>query len=183
VPHQLRECAAFWHMLQSLDVRLTAFDAAGFDEPRQKLLNHFRTSSLRGYGVEELPLAQNAAALVLDYLKDTHLGSLGHVRRLGVLATDEWMLLDNATRRNLELVQSLRDGGTRGTLFGLLDETRTGAGARLLKKWILQPLLQSHRIANRQDAVQELLGDLLLRGDVRDLLKTSATLSGWCRVP
>jgi DNA mismatch repair protein MutS len=81
------------------------------------------------------------------------------------------MLLDNATRRNLELVQSLRDGGTRGTLFGLLDETRTGAGARLLKKWILQPLLQQHRIANRQDAVQELLGDLLLRGDVRDLLK------------
>ncbi|HEX8236342.1 MAG TPA: DNA mismatch repair protein MutS [Abditibacteriaceae bacterium] len=171
VPHSLRECAAFWQMLQSLDMRLTAFDAAGFDASRQKLLNHFRTSSLRGYGVEELPLAQDAAALVLDYLKDTHLGSLGHVRRLGVLATDEWMLLDNATRRNLELVQSLRDGGTRGTLFGLLDETRTGAGARLLKKWILQPLLQSHRIANRQDAVQELLGDLLLRGDVRDLLK------------
>jgi DNA mismatch repair protein MutS len=171
VPHQLRECAAFWQMLQSLDVRLTAFDAAGLDASRQKLLNHFRTSSLRGYGVEELPLAQDAAALVLDYLKDTHLGSLGHVRRLGVLATDEWMLLDNATRRNLELVQSLRDGGTRGTLFGLLDETRTGAGARLLKKWILQPLLQQHRIANRQDAVQELLGDLLLRGDVRDLLK------------
>jgi DNA mismatch repair protein MutS len=123
------------------------FDAAGFDASAPETAQSFRTSSLRGYGVEELPLAQDAAALVLDYLKDTHLGSLGHVRRLGVLATDEWMLLDNATRRNLELVQSLRDGGTRGTLFGLLDETRTGAGARLLKKWILQPLLQqtSHR--------------------------------------
>jgi DNA mismatch repair protein MutS len=97
VPHQLRECAAFWQMLQSLDVRLTAFDAAGLDASRQKLLNHFRTSSLRGYGVEELPLAQDAAALVLDYLKDTHLGSLGHVRRLGVLATGR---MDAARQRD-----------------------------------------------------------------------------------
>ncbi len=172
VPQALRECAAFWKMLQSLDLRATAFDAAGFDSSRQKLLNQFRTASLRGYGVEELPLAQDAAALVLDYLKDTQLGSLGHIRRIGVLSTDEWMLLDNATRRNLELVQSLRDNSTRGTLFGLLDETRTGAGARLLKKWILQPLLAQSRIANRQEAVGELLGDLLLRGDVRGLLKS-----------
>jgi DNA mismatch repair protein MutS len=172
VPQQLRECVAFWQMLQNCDFHLTAFDAQGFDASYQKLCTQFHTMSLRGFGVEELPLAQDAAALTLDYLKDTHLGALGHVRRLGVLSANEWMLLDNATRRNLELVQSLRDGSTKGTLFGLLDETRTGAGARLLRKWILQPLLAKHRIENRQDAVQELLGDLLLRRDVRDLLKS-----------
>ncbi|HEX8833235.1 MAG TPA: hypothetical protein VF719_03505, partial [Abditibacteriaceae bacterium] len=165
VPQALRECAGFWQMLQGLDARLTAFDPAGFDASYQKLCTQFHTMSLRGYGVEELPLAQDAAALTLDYLRDTHLGALGHVRRLGVLSTDEWMLLDNATRRNLELVQSLRDSSTKGTLFALLDETRTGAGARLLRKWILQPLLSRTRIENRQEAVTELLNDLLTRRD------------------
>ncbi len=171
VPQQLRECQAFWQMLQNHDLRATPFDCQGFDSSRQKLLNQFRVSSLRGFGIEELGLAQDAAALVLDYLRSTHLGALGHLRRISVLSQNEWMLLDNATRRNLELVQSLRDGSAKGTLFALLDETRTGAGARLLKKWILQPLLSKSRIENRQDAVSELLGDTLLRGDVRDLLK------------
>ena len=171
LPQQLRECGAFTQMLEPLQLHVTAFDAAGMDEARTKLLRHFGTMSLRGFGVEELPLAQSAAALILDYLKDTQLGALGHIRRLRVLAQDEAMLLDNATRRNLELVQSLRDGSTRGTLFALLDETRTGAGARLLKRWILQPLLSRERIENRHDAVAELFGDVLLRGDVRQLLR------------
>ncbi len=171
VPQQLRECTSFWQMLQQHDLRATPFDAQGFDSSRQKLLNQFKTSSLRGFGIEEFALAQDAAALVLDYLRATHLGALGHLRRISVTGQNEWMLLDNATRRNLELVQSLRDGSAKGTLFQLLDETRTGAGARLLKKWILQPLLSKSRIENRQDAVAELRGDTLLRGDVRDLLK------------
>ena len=171
LPQQLRECGAFTQMLEPLQLHVTAFDASGMDESRTKLLRHFGTMSLRGFGVEELPLAQSAAALILDYLKDTQLGALGHIRRLRVLAQDEAMLLDNATRRNLELVQSLRDGSTRGTLFALLDETRTGAGARLLKRWILQPLLSRERIENRHDAVAELFGDVLLRGDLRQLLR------------
>ena len=171
VPQRLRECAGFLDAMQSLQLMTTAFDSFGFDEPRQKLLAQFKTMSLRGFGIEELPLAQEAAALALDYLKSTQLGALGHVRRIGLLATDEWMQLDNATRRNLELVQSLRDGSTRGTLLGLLDETKTGAGARLLKKWVLQPLLQKERIERRQEAVGEFLGNVLLRRDTRDLLK------------
>jgi len=172
VPQRLRECAGFLDMLESMHLRPTAFDPPGFDSSRAKLCAQFNTASLRGYGVEELPLAQDAAALALDYLKDTQLGALGHIRRLGLLAADNWMLLDNATRRNLELVQSLRDGSTKGTLLNLLDQTRTGAGTRLLRKWILQPLLQQDRIERRQEAVAELLDNLLLRRDVRDLLKS-----------
>jgi len=171
VPQHLRECSGFLELLQSLQLLTTAFDSTGFDEPRQKLLNQFRTASLRGFGLEEYPVAQEAAALALDYLQSTQLGALGHVRRIGLLATEEWMQLDNATRRNLELVQSLRDGSTRGTLLGLLDETKTGAGARLLKKWVLQPLLEKERIERRQEAVAEFLGNVLLRRDTRDLLK------------
>src|SRR5207237_748138 len=82
-------------------------------------------------GLEEMTLAQEAAGLALDYLKETQLGALGHLRRIALLSGDTWMVLDNATRRNLELVQSLRDGSPRGPLLGLLDETRTGAGPPL----------------------------------------------------
>ena len=171
VPQRLRECAGFLPMLEALGLRSTAFDASGFSSAREKLLQHFRTTSLRGFGLEELPLAQDAAALALDYLRETQLGALGHVRRISVLSLGKWMLLDNSTRRNLELVQSLRDGSSRGTLFSLLDDTRTGAGARLLRKWVLQPLLSRDTIARRQDAVAELLDNLLMRRDVRDLLK------------
>jgi DNA mismatch repair protein MutS len=171
VPQRLRECAGFLDALQALRLHVTAFDATGFDEPRAKLLTQFKTSSLRGFGIEDAPLAQEAAALALDYLGSTQLGALGHIRRIGLLATEEWMQLDNATRRNLELAQSLRDGSTRGTLLGLLDETKTGAGGRLLKKWVLQPLLEKERIERRQEAVAEFLGNVLLRRDTRDLLK------------
>ena len=176
VPQKLRECSGFLPMLEALNLRATAFDASGFGTAREKLLNHFRTASLRGFGLEELNLAQDAAALALDYLRETQLGALGHVRRISVLSAGKWMLLDNSTRRNLELVQSLRDGSSRGTLFSLLDGTQTGAGARLLRKWILQPLLAIDTIARRQDAVGELLDNILLRRDARDLLKGMADI-------
>ena len=172
VPQNLRECAGFLDFLGDNHLHVTAFDSSGFDSPTQKIQNHFRTSSLRGFGLENLTVAQDAAALVLDYLKDTHLGALGHIRRISLLSTEGWMMLDNATRRNLELVQSLRDGSSKNTLLALVDETRTGAGARLLRKWILQPLLQRDRILSRQDAVAEMLDNLLLRRDVRDLLRS-----------
>ena len=172
VPQKLRECPGFMEMLEGARAATTAFDAAGFDTPREKLLRHFKTMSLRGFGIEEQPLAQDSASLALDYLKESHLSALGHIRRITLLATDGWMILDNATRRNLELAQSMRDGSSKGTLLELLDETRTGAGARLLRKWILQPLLSKERIERRQDAVAELRDNLLLRRDCRSLLKS-----------
>jgi DNA mismatch repair protein MutS len=176
VPDRLRECSGFLPMLENMRLRATAFDAAGFEAPREKLLRHFRTSSLRGFGIEEMPLAQAAASLALDYLRESHLGALGHLRRITLLSTEGWMLLDNATRRNLELAQSIRDGSSRGTLLEILDETRTGAGSRLLRKWVLQPLLSKERIERRQEAVQELRDNLLLRRDCRDLLRGIADI-------
>lgn len=171
VPQQLREMPGFLEEMEALQLRTTAFDSSGFDEPHEKLLTQFHTASLRGFGIEELPLAQEAAALALDYLQSTQLGALGHVRRIGLLSTEEWMQLDSATRRNLELVQSLRDSSTKGTLLDLLDETKTGAGARLLRRWVLQPLLCKKQIERRQEAVSMFLDDVLLRSDVRDLLR------------
>ena len=172
VPQRLRECPGFLQMLGDARLHVTAFDAAGFDTARDKLLAHFKTSSLRGFGLEEHPNAQDAASLALDYLRDSQLGALSHLRRITLLSTDASMLLDTATRRNLELAQSIRDGSSKGTLFALLDDTRTGAGSRLLRKWILQPLLSRERIERRQEAVGELRDNILLRRDCRDLLKS-----------
>ena len=171
VPQRLRECAGFLQMLGEARFQVTAFDPSGFDPARTKLLAHFKTASLRGFGIEEFPDAQDAASLALDYLKESQLGALAHLRRITLLATDSSMLLDQATRRNLELAQSIRDGSNKGTLLALLDETRTGAGSRLLRKWILQPLLSRERIERRQEAVGELRDNILLRRDCRDLLK------------
>ncbi|BCM90746.1 DNA mismatch repair protein MutS [Abditibacteriota bacterium] len=171
VPQRFRECAGFLQMLNDARFHVTAFDPSGFDTARQKLLAHFKTASLRGFGLEEHPDAQDAASLALDYLKESQLGALAHLRRITLLATDSSMLLDQATRRNLELAQSIRDGSSKGTLLSLLDETRTGAGSRLLRKWILQPLLSRERIERRQEAVGELRDNILLRRDCRDLLR------------
>ncbi len=171
VPQRLRECAGFLQMLGDARFHVTAFDPSGFDTAHQKLLAHFKTASLRGFGLEEHPDAQDAASLALDYLKESQLGALAHLRRITLLATDSSMLLDQATRRNLELAQSIRDGSSKGTLLSLLDETRTGAGSRLLRKWILQPLLSRERIERRQEAVGEMRDNILLRRDCRDLLR------------
>ena len=171
VPQRLRECPGFLQMLGDARFHVTSYDPSGFDTARDKLLAHFKTASLRGFGIEEYPDAQDAASLALDYLKESQLGALAHLRRITLLATDSSMLLDQATRRNLELAQSIRDGSSKGTLLSLLDETRTGAGSRLLRKWILQPLLSRERIERRQEAVGELRDNILLRRDCRDLLR------------
>jgi DNA mismatch repair protein MutS len=176
VPQALRENGRLMGLLEQWGLRTTAFDAAGFENAADKLCAQFGTASLRGFGIEEMPLAQAAAALALDYVRETHLGKLAHVRRIAPIGGGETMALDHATRRNLELVQSLRDGSAKGTLFGLLDGTRTGAGSRLLRRWILQPLLSRPEIEKRLDAVNELRDNLLLRGDVRDLLKRIADI-------
>jgi len=172
IPQQLREDAHLPALLERWGLHTTAFDATGFENAADKLCAQFGTASLRGFGIEEMPLAQEAAAVALDYVRETHLGALRHVRRIVPLGGGETMMLDHATRRNLELVQSLRDGSAKGTLFGLLDQTRTGAGSRLLRRWILQPLLSRAEIEKRLEAVAELRGNLLLRGDARELLRS-----------
>jgi DNA mismatch repair protein MutS len=153
-------------------LKLTPFDLDNFSfkSPYQKLIEHFGVTSLRGFGCEEMPLAIAAAAATLDYLRTTQLAALTHIRGITTYSTDQFMLLDAATRRNLELTRSLRDGSTHGTLLELLDQTVTRMGSRLLRQWLLQPLLDVTAIQRRHEAVQELADNALLRGDARALL-------------
>jgi DNA mismatch repair protein MutS len=136
----------------------------------EQLLDHFAVTSLRGFGCEEMPLAIQAAAAVLGYLKITQIDAVAHIRSLGTYAATGFMGLDATARRNLELTQAMWDGGRSRSLLSVLDATCTSMGGRLLRRWLEQPLMDVARINERLEAVGELLGDALLRGEVRDAL-------------
>lgn len=157
---------------------VTAFDLdpLSMKTPGERLCEHFGAASLRGFGCEQLPLAIEAAAAILDYLTKTQMSALEHVRGLTVYSTDSFMTLDAATRRNLELNQSLRDGSTRGTLLWLLDHTQTAMGGRQLRQWLNQPLVDVSAIEARLDIVACLHSDVILRQDIVDLLKQMSDL-------
>ena len=149
---------------------------------RQALLDHFRVATLEAYGCDDLPLAQAAAGALVAYLQESQLGDapvtgdlsggngLAHIVTLRTYRPGEYMALDTTTRRNLELTANLRDGSPRGTLCAILDYTLTARGARLLRRWITQPLLNLGRIQERLDAVEALVGDAILRHDLRAAL-------------
>lgn len=119
------------------------------------LLTHFRTKSLKGFGVEELPLGIIASGAVLHYLRETHHHKLGHVSGLSRIDEDNYVWLDRFTIRNLELLQALNDGAS--SLFKVIDRTISPMGSRMLKRWMVLPLKQVKPIVQRHEAVQYFL--------------------------
>lgn len=137
---------------------------------RQVLLDHFQAAALDGFGLADKPLALRAAGAILQYLKETEPASLALLTGLRVYTLGEFMTLDAATRRNLELTETLR-GDTRHSLLGVLDQTVTPMGKRLLRQWVSQPLLDIQRIRARQDGVQFFFDRAMLRAELRAALK------------
>jgi DNA mismatch repair protein MutS len=135
-----------------------------------RLLQHFETATLSGFGLEGREAAVVAAGMVLDYAGASGL-KLGHVDTLTTYSVEGFMSLDPATRRSLELTQNMMDGSRRHSLFSVLDFTRTPMGSRLLRRWIEQPLLEKKEIERRLGAVARLLEHVITRGDLRDALK------------
>jgi DNA mismatch repair protein MutS len=129
--------------------------AFNFDYAHRLLLEHFSIPSLDGFGGEGKPLALSAAGALIHYLRDMQLAQLGRISTLRFLAPNDFMRLDAATVANLELIQTL-DGSRKGSLFAFLDQTCTGMGARLLKTWLLAPLLDPSEIQNRLGATEAL---------------------------
>ena len=126
------------------------------------LCEHFHLSQLTSLGLSDRKEAACAAGALLRYLHETQKNSLEHIRTLRIAENGRTMLLDQNTRRNLELTESLRGERRKGTLLGLLDMTSTAMGGRLLRRWVEQPLLDEKEINNRLDAVQELVSDRIL---------------------
>ncbi len=141
----------------------------------ESMQRHFNTSSLEGFGLKNAPLATRAAGAILGYLKETEPASLALLTSLRHYSLDEFMTLDAATRRNLELTETLR-GETKGSLLGVLDQTVTPMGKRLLRQWVSQPLLDLAKIENRQNGVEFFFSGGLIRAELRAALKPLADL-------
>jgi DNA mismatch repair protein MutS len=162
--------ALFGKMAEIGGARATEYGLDAFNSPKEILLKHFGTSSLRGFGCEEFTVGLEAAAVVLKYIESTQSVALQHIRTLNTYSTSGFMVLDAPARRNLELMQSMYDGSKSKSLIQILDKTNTPMGGRLLRKWIDQPLLDVEAINGRLQAVDELYGNLLIRSKVRELL-------------
>ena len=136
-----------------------------FEAAYARLVNHYGTQSLDGFGCKEMREGVSAAGALLHYIKETQRSSLTHVKRCAPYDLNDYLVLDSATRRNLEITENLKGGGRAGTLLELMDRTKTAMGARRLKSWLVQPLKAVTEIEKRLDAVAELHGnrDILVR--------------------
>jgi len=147
-----------------------------FEQAQHTLLQHFEVATLHGFGLGDKPQAIRAAGAILQYLTDTQKPALGQITRLTAYTTDSFMTLDAATRRNLELTETIRRGSAQGSLLDVLDKTITPMGGRLLRTWLHQPLLEVKALNQRLDAVEAFTGHTLARSDIRAQLKEIADL-------
>ena len=140
------------------------------DFAHEQLCSFFSVAGLQSFGCNDLPAAQQAAAAVLHYLQQTQQNNLQHIRPLQTYHTQNFMVLDDSTRRNLELTTTMLDGKKRGSLLGVLDRTVTAMGGRTLRNWVHYPLIDLRLIKQRQDAVAELVDASLSRLDLIETL-------------
>jgi DNA mismatch repair protein MutS len=140
------------------------------DYAADQLKTFFGVSGLQSFGCQDLIAAQAAAAAVLHYLQQTQKEDLRHIRSLQTYHTQSFMILDETTRRNLELTATLQDGKKHGSLLGVLDRTVTAMGGRTLRQWIHYPLIDCSEILHRQKAVAELVDESLARMDIIEAL-------------
>jgi DNA mismatch repair protein MutS len=117
------------------------------------LLTHFNTPNLKGFGIENLSSGIVAAGAILHYIKENYLNQLSHISKISLLQLSDYMMLDNSTRRNLEITQSILGTSQEGTLISILDQTVSPMGGRLLKRWITHPLIRLDQIQLRLDKV------------------------------
>lgn len=140
-----------------------------YEFSRDKLLKHFQTQSLKGFGLEDFPIAQTAAGAALHYLATTEHHRLAHINSLSRLQTDQYVWLDRFSIRNLELIAPNHEHGV--PLLQVLDVTQSPMGARLMKKWTLLPLLNAHHIAERHEAVDFFIQNPEIAGEALEKIK------------
>jgi DNA mismatch repair protein MutS len=140
------------------------------DYAYELLITHFKTQSLKGFGIEEKHIGTIAAGAVMNYLQETQKANIPHIKKIVPHDVSEYMVLDVSTKRNLEITTSIT-GQTDGTLYAIMDHTRTPMGGRMLKQWINRPLKQVTPIRERLSAVQELFSNEIVRHKLEDELE------------
>ena len=155
-----------------LGMAIYSLESWYFDDDlcKETLQEHFKVASLEGIGLADYECGTIASGALLKYLEETQKNSLSHLSRLTRYATGNFMVLDSATRRNLELVETLREKQKRGSLLWVLDKTKTAMGARTLRKYVEQPLIDKESIVRRLDAVAELKDNAICREEIREYL-------------
>lgn len=140
------------------------------DNCRKLLMKHFKVGDLSGLGISDFPSGIIAAGGLLKYLYETQKTSLCHMTHVYPYLTNRYMLLDSSTRRNLELTETLREKQKRGSLLWVLDKTKTAMGARMLRSFIEQPLIEKSEIEQRLDGIEEFSRDYVSRDEIREYL-------------
>ncbi len=135
------------------------------------LKDHFKVHSLKGFGLNDTYRGMIAAGVIINYLRENYQSSLDHLRQLRILNLSDYMMLDEATRRNLEIRHTLREDIGGNTLLDVLDETLTAMGGRLLRQWINQPLKSRKKIAERQAVIADLIEHSDLLHDLQAILR------------
>ena len=155
-----------------LGITIYSLDSWYFDDEvcRQKLLEHFKVASFAGLGLEDYDCGIISAGALLQYLYETQKNSLTQLTHITAYTTGKYMMLDSSTRRNLELCETLREKQKRGSLLWVLDKTKTAMGARMLRKFVEQPLIEKQEILRRLDAVEELKQEAICREEIREYL-------------
>ncbi len=153
-------------------VTIYSLDPWYFDDAvcRQKLLEHFKVSSFAGLGLEDYDCGLISAGALLSYLLETQKNSLSNLTHITPYSAGKYMMLDSSTRRNLELCETLREKQKKGSLLWVLDKTKTAMGARTLRKYVEQPLIDRKEILMRLDAVEELKEQAISREEIREYL-------------
>lgn len=146
------------------------------DYARELLTNQFGTQSLKGFGIDHMNEGIIAAGCVMNYLNETQKNKLSHIKKIYNYDYTDYIILDPATKRNLEITASITEGGREGTLISILDKTQTSMGGRLMKKWISRPLKRKDNILKRLDAVRDFFDNKTLRKNLIENLKSVADL-------
>ncbi|MDD6135568.1 MAG: DNA mismatch repair protein MutS [Lachnospiraceae bacterium] len=143
-----------------------------YESAARVLQRHFHVVSLEGLGIKDYSELVVSTGAMLQYLYDTQMNSLRHINHLELYSVDSYMLLDTATRRNLELTETLRDKQKKGSLLWVLDHTKTAMGARKLREYIEQPLVNAEAINMRYDCIEALNDNMISREELREYLNT-----------
>lgn len=156
-----------------LGIMIYSLDAWYFDDELciRTLKDHFKVSSMEGLGLKDYEGGMIAAGALFQYLFETQKTSMDHMTTITPYVTDRFMMLDSSTRRNLELVETLREKQKRGTLLWVLDKTKTAMGARKMRSMVEQPLIDKEQIEERLDAIQSMNNDVITREEIREYLQ------------
>lgn len=159
-------------LLNKCSCRISVLDDYYFEENacKKALTKHFKVHSLIGMGIDDMEFGIIASGALLIYLNETQMIPLTHISKLSPVSNGVYMVLDNATRRNLEISETLRDKQKRGTLLWVIDKTRTAMGARTLRQMAEQPLVKNDMILDRLDSVEYLFNDVVTREEIREYL-------------